>query len=87
MQSTPTTTAKRLLSTIEAAEYLGIKPQTLAVWRSTQRYDLPYIRCGAAIKYRLADLERWLIRVKDCWQCHGEVKETRIATNYQLRVR
>lgn len=44
----------------QAAEYLGLKPETLATWRSTQRYHLPFIRVGRAVRYRLSDLESFL---------------------------
>ena len=44
----------------EAARFLSLKVQTLALWRSTQRYGLPYVRCGSRIRYRLADLEKFL---------------------------
>lgn len=51
----------RLLTTIEAAEYLGgVKPQTLAVWRMEHRHGLPYVRVGNLIRYRMSDLEAWL---------------------------
>ena len=44
----------------EAAAILGVRPQTLAVWATTHRYHLPYIRVGNRVRYRLADLEAWL---------------------------
>ena len=44
----------------EAAEYLGIQEQTLAVWRCNQRYPLPFIRVGRRIKYRISDLDAFL---------------------------
>jgi excisionase family DNA binding protein len=44
----------------QAANYLGLKPQTLANWRMTGRYQLPFLRCGRLIKYRSADLDQWL---------------------------
>ena len=54
-----------LLSNNEAARLLGIKPETLAVWRSEQRYEIPYIKVGRCVRYRLSDLEDWLnTRVK-----------------------
>lgn len=56
------TTSDQVLSEREAAEILKIKPQTLSVWRCTRRYDLPFIRCGRSIRYRLSDLEAWLNR-------------------------
>ncbi len=44
----------------EAATYLGIKEQTLAVWRSSGRYGLPFVRVGRAIRYRESDLKSWI---------------------------
>lgn len=49
-----------LLSRIEAAKFLGVRPQTLAVWATTHRYALPYVRVGRLVKYRLADLEAFI---------------------------
>jgi excisionase family DNA binding protein len=50
----------RLRTPQEAADFLGIKVQTLAVWRTTKRYAIPFIRVGNAIRYRQSDLEKWL---------------------------
>jgi len=47
-----------LLTRKEAAEYLKIQPQTLAAWSSIGRYDLPLIKVGRSVRYRLADLEK-----------------------------
>lgn len=44
----------------QAAEYLGIAKQTLAVWRSKGRYDLPFIKMGRRVRYRKTDLDRFL---------------------------
>ena len=49
-----------LLSPTEAAELLGVKVQTLAVWRCSGRHSLPFIKVGNFVKYRRSDLERWL---------------------------
>jgi excisionase family DNA binding protein len=49
-----------LLDRGEAAAYLGVSPNTLAVWACTKRYELPFIRVGRLAKYRLADLNAWL---------------------------
>jgi len=51
-----------LLSRQQAAEFLGLKEQTLAAWATTRRYDLPFIRVGRLAKYRLTDLELFLER-------------------------
>lgn len=46
----------------QAAEVLDIKPSTLAVWRSTGRYRLPYFKVGRLVKYRISDLAEFLAR-------------------------
>lgn len=54
------TTMTKLLSRREAAELLGVKPQTLATWHITGRYNLPCVKVGRSARYRLADLENWI---------------------------
>ena len=49
-----------LLTTAEAAEYLGTTVGTMEVWRCVKRYALPYVRVGRLVRYRRADLEAWL---------------------------
>ena len=49
-----------LLTERQAADYLGVRPQTLALWRMTLRHDLGFIRVGTSIRYRARDLEQWL---------------------------
>lgn len=49
-----------LLTPEQAAQELGLSVKTLAVWRSTGRHSLPFIRCGARIRYRRTDLAAWL---------------------------
>ena len=51
---------KKLLTRFEAAEYLSVKPQTLALWHSTGRYALPVIKVGRGCRYRLEDLEAFI---------------------------
>ena len=43
-----------------AAKYLGVSPNTLAVWACTKRYNLKYIKMGRAVRYRLHDLEKFV---------------------------
>ena len=50
----------KLLTRKEAAEVLGVRPETLAVWHCTRRYKLPLVKVGRSCRYRLADLEQWL---------------------------
>jgi excisionase family DNA binding protein len=49
-----------LLTREEAAAYLGIRAQTLAVWASAQRYALPYVKVGRLVRYRRRDLDAFL---------------------------
>ena len=53
---------QQLLTEDQTAAYLSIRSQTLATWRATRRYALPYIRVGRAIRYRLTDVEQFLTR-------------------------
>lgn len=49
-----------LLTRAEAAEYLGVTAQTLAVWACTQRYNLPVVKIGRLAKYKLSDLDAFI---------------------------
>ena len=49
-----------LLSRADAAAYLGIKPQTLAVWSCNRRYGIPMVKIGRLAKYRRADLDAFI---------------------------
>lgn len=53
------TIARRMLTTIEAAEYLTVAPQTLARQRVEGRGP-PYLKLGGSVRYDLRDLESWL---------------------------
>ena len=44
----------------QAAAYLTVKPQTLACWKTNKRYNLPVIKIGSKVRYRLRDLEAFL---------------------------
>jgi len=58
-----TITPSPLLSSPEAARYLGIKPQTLRKWRLLGKGP-KYVRIGDSLRsrvaYRLSDLEAWV---------------------------
>ena len=62
-EPTPTTPLKSgLLSRREAALYLGVSEQTLAIWKCTGRYNLPVVKIGGLAKYRKADLDAFIER-------------------------
>ena len=44
----------------QAAQILGVKTSTLAVWRSTGRYNLPYVKVGRLVRYRIRDLAAFI---------------------------
>ncbi len=49
-----------LLSRREAADFLRLRPQTLAVWATTGRYGLRFKKVGRKVLYRISDLESFL---------------------------
>ena len=49
-----------LLDEKAAAQFLDNSPGTLSVWRSTGRYNLPFIKVGRNVRYRRVDLIAWL---------------------------
>jgi excisionase family DNA binding protein len=49
----------RLWGIKDLAEYLGVPEQTIYQWR-TKGYGPPGRRVGKYVKYRVADVERWL---------------------------
>ena len=52
---------KRLLNENETAQILGVKPQTLALWRCRERNtDLRFLRIGRVIRYRMEDVEQFI---------------------------
>lgn len=51
-----------LTDTAGAAEYLQVVPQTVANWRSNKRVEIPYIKIGSAVRYRLSDLRSFVER-------------------------
>lgn len=51
-----------LLTSKEAAKYLGIAPGTLHCWTHKNRYYLPVVKMGSLSKYRVSDLEDFINR-------------------------
>ncbi len=44
----------------EVAEELEVTIGTLAVWRSTKRYPLPWVKIGRRVFYRRRDVEAFI---------------------------
>jgi len=52
----------KLLTRKEAADFLGVKEITLAIWKSTKRHELPVVKVGRLAKYRYGDLLEFVDR-------------------------
>ncbi|RLW64044.1 MAG: DNA-binding protein [gamma proteobacterium symbiont of Stewartia floridana] len=46
----------------QAAQTLGISIGTLQVWRSTGRYNLPFVKVGGRVMYRTEDVQSFIER-------------------------
>lgn len=51
---------EKLITPAQTAELLGVKEQTLTVWRCTKRYPLPYVKVGRSVMYREADVRQFI---------------------------
>lgn len=48
------------LTVAQTAQVLDVKPDTLSVWRSTGRHNLPFIKTGKSIRYRVVDIVNFI---------------------------
>ena len=53
-------TPNKLLPPEEVASLLGITVGTLQVWRSTQRYSLPYVKVGRLVMYQAEAIQAFI---------------------------
>lgn len=51
---------QRLLTKEDVSRILGVSVGTLAVWRATKRYNLPYVKSGRLIRYREEDIQAFI---------------------------
>lgn len=59
---------KQLLTKEDVSGILGVTTGTLAVWRTTKRYNLPYVKSGRLVRYRDEDVQAFINS-----RIHGEV--------------
>lgn len=52
--------ANLLVPTLAAAGLIGIKQQTLALWRCERLHALPYVKVGSRVLYRFGDLRKFI---------------------------
>jgi hypothetical protein len=55
-----TSSSADLMTPKAAAAYIKIEASTLAMWRSTKRYALPYVKVGRLVFYRKVHLDAFL---------------------------
>jgi excisionase family DNA binding protein len=65
-----------LLTRVETAELLRIKPSTLARDVTHRRLGLPYVKMGHSVRYRRSDVEKFLDRSR-----RGDVSEDAVANS------
>ncbi|OHD24965.1 MAG: hypothetical protein A2Y38_20265 [Spirochaetes bacterium GWB1_59_5] len=53
---------KPLLTTKEAASFLGLSAHTLRQNRSTGKLKIPFVRFGHAVRYRMEDLQAFIVQ-------------------------
>ena len=61
---TPTTALKKMLSTSELAEYLGVAPQAIYDLRCDGRGPRA-VHVGRELRYRVSEIEAWLERMSE----------------------
>lgn len=60
-----------VMTTAEAAAYLGLKESTLEAWRC-RGGDLVFLKLGKAVRYRKSDLDKFLEeRTRTSTSCNG----------------
>lgn len=59
LKTLPGAPRSELLTATQVAARWQIPEKTLAVWRSTGRVRLPYVKVGGAVRYRVADIDQF----------------------------
>ena len=59
------TTSKLMMNRREAATYLGVQPQTLAVW-SCRCTGPAFCKVGRSVRYRQSDLDAFISQSRVC---------------------
>lgn len=50
----------RMMTRVEAAAYLGLRPATLEAWASRGSVNLPFSKLGRLVRYRKRDLDSFI---------------------------
>ena len=57
--SIDTSNTNQLLNEIEVSKLLSVSRKTLQAWR-WQKTNLPFVKLGSAVRYRLSDIEAYI---------------------------
>ena len=50
-----------LMTSVEAADYLSVRPQTLAKWRMQDgKHTIPFVKIGKAVRYQRSELNKYI---------------------------
>ena len=52
--------ASYCLNEKEVASIIGVQHKTLTTWRHTKRVEIPFVKIGRSVKYRVADIRAFL---------------------------
>jgi len=50
----------KLIDDKKTSEILNTSIGTLAVWRCTERYNLPFVKVGRKVMYKLSDVHKFI---------------------------
>ncbi len=50
----------KMVTPKQVSRSINVTEGTLQVWRSTGRYDLPYIKIGGKVMYRISDVNQFI---------------------------
>jgi hypothetical protein len=52
--------SSQLLNEREVASILAVQQKTLTSWRHTKRVEIPFVKIGRSVKYRVSDLRTFV---------------------------
>lgn len=52
--------ASYCLNEKEVASIIGVQHKTLTTWRHTKRVDIPFVKIGRSVKYKVSDLRAFV---------------------------
>ena len=52
--------SSQLLNEKEVASILAVQQKTLTSWRHTKRVEIPFVKIGRSVKYRVDDLRTFV---------------------------